>query len=236
MLAIIYLISAVAGILSYMFGNLRRFKQRMVSLVISILSAIAFCTLMVNRIMYDFPNLDFWPIFAVLSLILWQFACISGDIFYGIDYIIVAGLLSTTLCLLCPVLYPSNNWEKCNIEHRETEIVPIITTINNYSSTEGVYGDGYIIRCIHDISSNKIIYQCYRFENGTKTQSEFPSESTTIHYISNNENPYLKITTSKNCSGYNPDFNQHIFESYERMYDLYVPEGSVFNILSSELY
>lgn len=236
MLVLLYIISAISSVLTYVFEELENFKGRIICFVISILAAIAFCMPTINTIINSFPNVEFWPIFAVSSLILWPFIFISGDIPNAANYIVAAVLLATTLCLLCPAFYPTNNWETCNVEHITTEVVPILTTINSNSPKENVYGDGFIVRFVSDIFSNKFIYQYYKLENGIPVEDEFPKKSTTIHYISNTETPYLEITTTMICSGYNPDFDKHIFIGTQKIYNLYVPEGSILNVQYPDLY
>lgn len=237
MLVIIYIISAIFSVISAICNEKDFFRHRFAATLIAILTGIVFWVSMIHKMANNIIEINFWSIFAILSLIAWHIALLFNNWEHLFDYEFSFLLLTFVMCSLYPVVFPTFTWETCNEVHCSTEIVFLITTFDSTSTGESVYGNGFIVNKVYDYlsySGNSSYHYYYQLEDGTPIESNIPVHKTKIEYINADESPYLEIITIRDCSGYNSETGIHALGFTEKKYILYVPAGSIQNALTTD--
>lgn len=234
MLVVMYIISAAASILSAVFEQREDFKKRSLCTIIAIGSSFAFYVPVIREILSN-SVLDFWLIFAVLSLAAWHFAFLRNDIENIINYEVASFLFTVVFYIFCYVFFFSDNIVSCTTDHITTEIIPIITTVDGTESGKSIYGDGFLIGLINDPFSKDHMYQYYyRTENGLIASQNVDYKDATIVYIDNTVSPYVEVTTVQNCFGYTRISKKHKITGSSQTYILYIQEGSIKQIVNTD--
>lgn len=104
MLVVFYIISAISSVFAYMYMFSRKnanIKHWFKAIIIALLSGLSFYIPMISKIIEAFPNVDFWSIFAVASLFVWQSAFIFNDWNNLVSYWVTAFLFTFTVSLIC---------------------------------------------------------------------------------------------------------------------------------------
>ena len=233
MLVILYVVSAASGVFSLIFIRKENFKHWFFTTLIAILTGIAFCFSMFNKIANNVIDLNFGSVFSILSLIAWQAAFLLGNYEDLFDYECSFALLACTICLIGPSIIQPYSRATCTTLHITKEVIPIITTLDTSENDENVYGNGFIVcRVFNSFSSsrNSNYLYYYQLEDGTPSEGSVPVSSTEIEFIGPDESPYLEITIIRNCLGYDPKTGIHALGFAEKSYKLYIPENSILNI------
>ena len=236
MLVALYIISAVAGIMSAVFEHQRKLKQQLIFAIIAIISCIAFCAPIVNDIFIN-SVLNFKLIWAALSLLALQFALLRNDIENIVNYQIAMCLMAIALNSFCYIFFVSyaDHIVSCTTEHVTTEIVPIVTTIDGTASGRSIYGEGFVICSINDMFSNDHTYQYYyRTAEGNILSKDVDYKDAQIEYIDNSVSPYVEIISTQNCFGYTRLSKKHKITSSSDFYILYIPEGSIKQVADAD--
>ena len=232
MLVVFYIISAVSGVVASIFIEKRNLKRWFTATIIAFLFGIAFCIPMTKKIVSDLYHINFWSIFAVLSLIAWQLAFIFNNSKNLANYEFAFLLFSFVIYVFCSSFFYSNYLVTCFDTHVSTEIFPIVITIDGTESPENITEDVFVVERIMDISSNKFFYQySIQHENGNISIMQSSEKSTTVVPIADSESPYVEITTTRHCSGYRRETLEHSLTYADKIYILYIPEGSIKNVL-----
>jgi len=230
MLVVLYVISALSGVVSLIFDNQEKFKEKFICTFIAIVTSLAFCILMIRNIINS-SAMEFWSLFSVFSIIAWQFAFLRNDAENVINYLFCFFLMCIVFSIFEYSFTYSNYVVSCSENHVSTEIVQIVTTIDGTEKGKNIYGDGFVVGLVNDPAANKSIYQYYyRSENGTIIAKEIDVKSTTIVYVENTVSPYVEITSTAECFGYTAETKRHIFIGTRESYILYIPKGSIQNV------
>lgn len=234
MLVILYITSAVAGVLVSIFEYRREFKYQLISVAIAVLTGIVFSVSMLRRINIYNPN--FGSVFGVLSLIAWHCAFLSNDVMNLVSYEFAFFIASSLFCFFCSSINYSDYLTSCSEKHISTEIVQIVTTVDGTELGESIYGDGFVIGLIAKENPNVRLYQYYfQSEDGNIKPEEIYVDRTKITYIDETISPYIEITYEANCMGYQNESKTHVFRGSYKTYHLYIHENSIqTNINTSE--
>jgi len=231
MLAILYIISTVASFLTPIFEDHEEYHKSTISFAIAIISAFIFSIPIIKEITSDLYNPYFGSVFALLSLVFWNYAFLTNNGSYCLSYICAAFLGSLVICFLLSNIYFSNNLVYCNENHDYSEQVFIVTTYNGLDSGEPIFGDEFTVGTYIKPNTNVRIYKYfYQNENGQIVSKKIYSSKTQITYIDANAEPYIEINCSIDCAGYREKSKIHTFNSYTYQYHLYIPENSIANI------
>lgn len=232
MLVVFYIISAVSGVIASIFIERRNLKRWFKATIFAFLFGMAFCVPMTKKIVSDLYHINFWSIYAVLSLIAWQLAFIFNNSKNWANYEFAFLLFSFVIYVFCSSFFYSNYLVTCFDTHVSTEKFPIVTTIDGTESPENITENVFVVERIMDISSNRFFYQYYiQHEKGNIIILQSSERSTTIVPIADSETPYVEIITTRHCSGYRRETLEHVLTYSDVIYILYIPEGSVKNVL-----
>lgn len=234
MLVVLYVISAVSGVFSSICIEKEKFKHWIVTTLIAILTGVAFCWCMFDKLSNGVIELNFGSVFSILSLIAWQLAFLFGNYDNIFNYEFAFALFACTICLLYLCIIQPYTRVNCTTLHITKEVISLMTTIDDSETGESVYGDGFIVcqsfRNLANPNSSSYLYY-YQLEDGTPKEGKIPVISTEIEYIGADESPYLEITIIRECSGYYPITDTHSLGFVEKTYKLYIPENSILNTL-----
>ena len=234
MLVVLYIISAVSGVFASIYIEKEKFKHWLVTTLIAILTGIAFCWCMFNKIANGVIQLNFGSVFSILSLIAWQLAFLFGNYDNIFDYEFAFALFACTICLFYLCIIQPYTRVKCTAQHITKEVVFLVTSFDDSETEENVYGGDFIVcqsfkNTTNSKSSSYLYY--YQLEDGTPKEGKIPAISTEIEYIGTDESPYLEITIIRNCSGYYPITDIHSLGFGQKTYKLYIPENSILKVL-----
>ena len=221
---VLFIISTVVGLLASIFFKTRRFTSHFICSLIAVLTTVAFCSRMIAKLTSNEIDVNFWSVFAILSLIAWQFAFLFDNGKNIINYEFSFVLLAWTISIFYSSIFNPNCLKICKEDHTTTEVVYIITTIDD--SCESAYGDGFIINKVYNSKYNSYQYY-YKLEDGKTEKGSIPANSTIIKNIDVGESPYLEIIITRDCSGYNSETKSHALGFSKKSYILHIPENSI---------
>ena len=157
MLAVVYIISAVAGLFAGISLARENIKLWVLSTAIAILFGIAY--------VISVPELNLRTIFAIVSLLIWQVSFLFGNWENFINHEFSFLLFFLIIFGVWPSILIPTPLQMCSETHVTTEIITLVTTLN---SGESVYEDGCIICQNVNLSSYQYYY---RNEDGTPFQA-----------------------------------------------------------------
>lgn len=236
MLVILYIISAVSSVFSAIYIQKRQLKPILIATLIAILTGITFIVTMINKMANNVVELNFWSLFAMFSIVGWISAFLFNHPERIVDYEFCFALMAFVVVMLYPAVFPKYCWETCNEIHYSTEIVFLITSFDETSAEETIYGNGYIVNKVYAYPSG-FMYYYYHYinEDGTPIEDSIPVHLTTIEYIDADKSPYLEIITIRDCSGYNPETGNHSLGFADKSYKLYIPENCIKNASATDI-
>ena len=171
MLVCFYIVSVVTGLLAAIFLEKEHIILWFFSAIIAILSGIAFCLPMIEKIYLNLDNISFKDIFWVLSIIGWQLAMLTGNWWNVVNYEFGFALCTITILLICSTAKEPPALTPCSSLHVTNEIVEVLVSINQTGIDNSTYGDGFIIKKVISTISLKNFYLAGR--NGTCTSNWF---------------------------------------------------------------
>ena len=228
MLVVFYIISAISSVFAYMYMFSRKkynIRHWFKAIIISILSGLSFYIPMILKIIESFPNVNFWNVFAVASLFVWQSAFIFNDRDNLINYETAALLLAVTISLVCLTFDTTSYYEACNDEHINVDCIYI---------WDDNFCDNLIQKTVC-VSLRKTTYSFYIVsEDGHPIKKTIPANLTTVYTIDDEESPYLEIIIERDCTGYNTNTQEHSLTIAYTHYNLYIPQDCISVVLEKQ--
>lgn len=227
MLLILYLASAIAGALSFVYREIEEHKKSLISTAVAILCGLIYFLTTANKISKDLSEPAFWSVFGILSIIILLIAFLLGDIKNLMNYLFAAVIASALFCFFCSSINYSDYLINCTENHNYVETIKIVTTFNE----ESIYGDRFVIGSFIEEKINTSYYQYYfQDEKGHIQHNNINFKRTTITYIDEDEAPFVEITHEVDCMGFRIKSKTHVFRGSYKTYHLYIPEDSIKNI------
>ena len=227
MLLILYLASAIAGVLAFVYGEKEEYKKSTISTVVAMICGMIYIIATASKISKDLSEPNFMSVFGIVSLVMLLIAFLSGDIPNLLNYQIAAIITSALFCFFCSSINYSDYLVNCSENHDYVETIKIVTTFNE----ESIYGDGFVIGSFLEEKTNTSYYQYYfQDEEGHIQHNNILFKRTTITYINEDEAPFVEIAHRVNCMGFRVKSKEHVFQGSHKTYHLYIPKYSIKNI------
>ena len=221
MLVAFYVISAISSVFAYICMFLRKeenIKYWFSAIILSLLTSLSFYIPMISKIITTFPNINFWDVFAVVSLVAWQSAFIFNHTNNLINYEVAVLLFAMIISIICPTFDASSYRTFCNEEHIDVDVIYI------YDDNSS---DNLITKTIHS-NTLSATYSFYLIsEYGKPFEKTIFENVTTIYTIDNGASPYLEIVVSSDCDGFNIKTQKHYLSMVYTHYNLYIPEDCI---------
>lgn len=229
MLTILYITSVLASFYAPILEDRDDHKKSFEAFAIAITCGILYSIPTIGKICKNIFEPNFWTLFGLFSLVFLNFAFLSNDRANCLCYITAAFLASAVLCFILSNICFSNYLISCNEEHKYTERVLLVTTVDGSEYGESIYGDGFVIEKYTNGNPNVIFYQYYfRAEDGSINSKNIHANHAEITYIDADETPYVEITYKDICKGYWKDSKTHVFSGRSTTYHLYIPKDSIY--------
>ena len=228
MLVVSYVIGAISSVFAYIYMFSRKKENGrhwFIAIIIALISGLSFYIPMISKIIKTFPNVNFWNVFAVASLVAWQSTFIFNHTDNLVNYQVATLLFAMIISIICPTFDPSSYYTFCNEEHTDVDVLYI------YDDNSS---DNLIKKTIHS-NTLSATYSFYLIsEDGKIFEKTIFENVTTIYPIDNETSPYLEIIVSRDCSGFNPQSQKHYLSTAYTHYNLYIPENCITVIFENQ--
>jgi hypothetical protein len=178
-----------------------------------------------------------WTIFAIPKILLlftlshlWLIECdFSRRVHNCITVLIPAFAFSTIFAYFLALLFTGGcyfaNIHKCTQPDVTVTSYEIVSSYDALDDSENAsYGT---ISCYTSIGDEVFYSFHYQHDGGTVRMASIPADSTTVHYIEDDEQPRVdEVVSTSYYINYN-DNAAHLFESSTTTYELYVHNGSI---------
>ncbi len=169
-----------------------------------------------------------WTVFAISKILLLLAICIFAELFWDrryFFYLIYIVIILVVSFIIGGTFY-ERNFQECKNPDISVEKVELVNLTDNLSAKGSFF---ILVGVVHD----EFVYAYYtKDEKGDFVLDTIPAKDTKISYISEEEQPYLKIKTETYYSlNTNDNPATKCREHDEISYVLYVPKGSIHEIL-----
>lgn len=140
----------------------------------------------------------------------------------------VSAIISFISFIICCLIYVTNI-VTCDSPDVKTTTYTIICAKDGTALSGNISGTIYYVQGSNHQDS---IYKCYyELENGGIQLATLPAESTTIYFVDLNNKSYFEVVeTTKYSLNTNYTPPTRCFETTQKTYNLYIPQGSITNV------